>query len=199
LPPTNGFVGEFLILAGAFQARPLFAVLATFGTVVAAAYLLAFVGRVFHGPAREALASVGDLRLGEYAVLLPLIAVVFWVGLYPKPLLMRSDMAVQVLLARIHAAAKMDLPAAPGHASSRFAMFDEGIPPTHRGGEVSLSLLRKTPGMSHLFGYGPAEVTGSHARLVSRGRRTPAAGRSLPPWSSAISELRQWGTEGYVR
>jgi len=115
LPPTNGFVGEFLILAGAFQTRPLFAVLATFGTVVAAAYLLAFVGRVFHGPVRGALASVSDLRLTEYAVLLPLIAVVFWVGLYPRPLLMRSDMSVQVLLARIHAAAKMELPAAVAH------------------------------------------------------------------------------------
>jgi len=48
-------------------------------------------------------------------VLLPLIAVVFWVGLYPRPLLMRSDMSVQVLLARIHAAAKMELPAAVAH------------------------------------------------------------------------------------
>ena len=112
LPPTNGFVGEFLILAGTFQTRPLLAVLATFGTVVAAAYLLALVGRVFHGPVRAALTSVSDLRLAEYAVLLPLIAVVFWVGFYPKPLLMRSEMTVQVLLARIHAAGKMDIPAA---------------------------------------------------------------------------------------
>jgi NADH-quinone oxidoreductase subunit M len=112
LPATNGFVGEFLILAGTFQARPLFAAAATFGVVVAAAYLLAFVGRVFHGPVRGALGPVADLRRGEYAVLLPLIAAVFWLGLYPQPLLLRSEAAVQGLLARVAPAAQTAPPAA---------------------------------------------------------------------------------------
>jgi NADH-quinone oxidoreductase subunit M len=104
LPGTNGFVGEFLILLGTFQTRPAAAVLATFGVVAAAAYLLAFVGRVFHGPVRADLASVRDLRRGEYAVLVPLLVVILWVGLYPRPLLMRSEAAVQALLARVQAA-----------------------------------------------------------------------------------------------
>ena len=104
LPGTNGFVGEFLILLGTFQVRPAYAALATFGVVVAAAYLLAFVGRVFHGPARPDLASMADLRRGEVAVLVPLIAVIFWVGLFPHPLLARSEAVVRTLLTRAPAA-----------------------------------------------------------------------------------------------
>ena len=72
--------------------------------VVTAAYLLAFVGRVFHGPARPDLASMADLRRGEVAVLVPLIAVIFWVGLFPHPLLARSEAVVRTLLTRAPAA-----------------------------------------------------------------------------------------------
>jgi len=105
LPGTNGFIGEFLILLGTFQVRPVAAALATFGVVVTAAYLLAFVGRVFHGPARPALASMADLQRWEVAVLAPLVAAIFWVGLYPHPLLARSEAAVAALLARVPASA----------------------------------------------------------------------------------------------
>jgi NADH-quinone oxidoreductase subunit M len=112
LPLTNGFVGEFLILVGTFQARPAFAVLATFGVVVTAAYLLALVGRVFHGPVRADLTSVPDLRPREALVLATLIAVIFWVGLYPRPLLERSEATVRALLGRAAAASVDAGPAA---------------------------------------------------------------------------------------
>jgi NADH-quinone oxidoreductase subunit M len=115
LPMTNGFVGEFLILVGTFQARPAYAVLATFGVVVTAAYLLALVGRVFHGPVRADLASMVDLRRGEAAVLIPLIVVIFWVGLYPRPLLERSEAAVRALVGRASAAGVGPRPAASWH------------------------------------------------------------------------------------
>ena len=98
LPGTNGFVGEFLILLGSFQTRPVHAILATAGVVVAAAYLLAFVGRIFHGPLRADLRGVPDLRPREYAVLAPLVAMIFWVGFVPGPLLDRSDATVRALL-----------------------------------------------------------------------------------------------------
>ncbi len=104
LPGTNGFIGEFLILVGTFQARPAAAVPATLGTVAAAAYLLAFVGRVFHGPLRDDLRALPDLRAREYAVLVPLILVIFWVGLYPQPLLVRSEATVTAVLRRVAAA-----------------------------------------------------------------------------------------------
>ena len=98
LPGTNGFVGEFLILLGAFQTHPVQAVLATLGVVVAAAYLLAFVGRIFHGPLRPDLRGLPDLRPREYAVLAPLVALIFWVGWMPGPLLDRSEATVRALL-----------------------------------------------------------------------------------------------------
>ena len=71
LPGTNGFIGEFLILLGTFQARPEAAVLATLGVVAAVAYLLGFVGRVFHGPVREDLRGMPDLRPRETAAVHP--------------------------------------------------------------------------------------------------------------------------------
>ena len=113
LPGTNGFVGEFLILVGTYQAHPVAAAFATAGIVAAAAYLLAFVGRVFHGPLREELRGLGDLRSCEYAILVPLILVIFWVGLFPQPLLRRSEAQVETLLTRMNTpAAGTSLPVA---------------------------------------------------------------------------------------
>jgi len=79
-------------------------VFATMGVVVAAAYLLAFVGRVFHGPLRDELRALPDLRIGEYAVLVPFILAIFWVGFYPQPLLSRSEATVAAILGRVAAA-----------------------------------------------------------------------------------------------
>lgn len=118
LPGTNGFIGEFLILLGTFQARPEAAVLATLGVVVAVAYLLGFVGRVFHGPVREDLRGMPDLRRGELLLFIPIIAVILWVGFFPQPFLDRSAATVNALLTRVTAseqpappAARADLPA----------------------------------------------------------------------------------------
>jgi NADH-quinone oxidoreductase subunit M len=122
LPGTNGFVGEFLILLGAFQTYPVYATLATFGAVLAAAYLLAFVGRIFHGPLRENLRGLADLRPAEYAVLAPLIAMIFWVGFAPGPLLDRSEATVRALLRAQSSAApagkRASAPAAPARSGS---------------------------------------------------------------------------------
>ena len=108
LPGTNGFVGEFLILLGTYAAHPaapIAAVCATVGIVVAAAYLLAFVGRVFHGPLRDALRGMPDLRAAEYAVIAPLVLVIFWVGLAPQPLLDRSEATVRAIIGHVSARA----------------------------------------------------------------------------------------------
>jgi len=103
LPGTNGFIGEFLILLGTFQVRPAAAAFATLGVVIAAAYLLAFVGRVFHGPLRDDLRQLPDLRPREYAALVPLILAIFWMGLYPQPFLSRSEATVTAILTRMAA------------------------------------------------------------------------------------------------
>jgi NADH-quinone oxidoreductase subunit M len=107
LPGTNGFVGEFLILIGSFHAHPALTVAATLGVVAAAAYLLAFVGRIFHGPLRAELRGVADLRPREYLVLAPLVVIILWVGLAPGPLLDRSEATVRAVLRAPAAAARV--------------------------------------------------------------------------------------------
>ncbi|HEX4836530.1 MAG TPA: NADH-quinone oxidoreductase subunit M [bacterium] len=143
LPGTNGFIGEFLILVGTYQAdpaSPVAAVLATGGIVVAAAYLLAFVGRVFHGPLREDLRGMVDLRAAEYAVLVPLVLVIFWVGFAPQPLLSRSEATVSAILSRV--ATRSAAPAARPAA---------GAPPApvhglqYRGTSSATHILRDPP------------------------------------------------------
>jgi NADH-quinone oxidoreductase subunit M len=87
LPGLNGFVGEFPILLGTFQESPWAGVLAAFGAVLAALYLLWAYQRIFHGPLEGAdnLNTV-DLRPREIGVLAPLVVLIVAIGLYPKPL-----------------------------------------------------------------------------------------------------------------
>jgi NADH-quinone oxidoreductase subunit M len=130
LPGTNGFIGEFLILLGTFQARPAFAAAATFGTVAAAAYLLALIGRVFHGPVRETLRGLSDLRPREYAVIVPLVAVIFLAGLFPRPLLIRSEATVDRL---VHRVLKEQAISHPGGTGGDAAATAAGPPETSAG------------------------------------------------------------------
>jgi len=87
LPGLNGFIGEFAILQGAFQAAPWLAVLATTGIVLGAAYMLWLFQRAMFGPISEVNAKMPDLNAREVAYFLPLVAAAFWIGLYPKPVM----------------------------------------------------------------------------------------------------------------
>jgi NADH-quinone oxidoreductase subunit M len=86
LPLLNGFIGEFTILQGTFIENKLWAGLAVIGVILAAAYLLWLYQRVFFGkvtnPKNEKLR---DLNLRELVYFAPLVAIAFWIGLYPKP------------------------------------------------------------------------------------------------------------------
>jgi NADH-quinone oxidoreductase subunit M len=99
LPGLNGFVGEFLILVGAFFASPAFAVPATFGVVLSAVYLLWMVRRMFFGPCDNP-ENMGllDLGLREKAVLVALLVPIVWIGVYPNPFLTRLEASVGDLL-----------------------------------------------------------------------------------------------------
>jgi NADH-quinone oxidoreductase subunit M len=88
LPLLNGFVGEFMILQGAFAANRVWAYWAVSGVVLGAAYLLWLYQRVFWGKVtHEENKNLADLNARELATLVPLVVLCFWIGVYPKPFL----------------------------------------------------------------------------------------------------------------
>src|SRR5881628_1172698 len=96
LPGTNGFVGEFLVLVGAFRTHPVAAGIAATGVIVAAAYLLTALQRVIFNPLdKPENEKLPDLTPRELAVLLPLVACIVWIGVYPKPILDRMEPAAR--------------------------------------------------------------------------------------------------------
>jgi NADH-quinone oxidoreductase subunit M len=130
MPLLNGFVGEFTILRGVFEVRWQWAAWGVLGVVLGAAYLLWLYQRVMFGnvtnPANEHLP---DLNAREYATLLPLVALAFWIGIYPKPLFEVLDVPVHRLVERVNpnyftaapstaSIATMPAPAAPAAAAN---------------------------------------------------------------------------------
>jgi NADH-quinone oxidoreductase subunit M len=88
LPLLNGFIGEFMILQGAYAANKVWAYWAVSGVVLGAAYLLWLYQRVFWGKVtHEENQKLQDLTPRELATLVPLVALCFWIGVYPKPVL----------------------------------------------------------------------------------------------------------------
>ena len=106
LPGLNGFVGEFLVLMGSFKSTVIsqaFAVFAATGVIIAAVYLLWMFRRVMFGELdKEANRQLVDLNGREVAVMLPLIVLMFWMGLYATPFLkqisLSSDKVVSYVL-----------------------------------------------------------------------------------------------------
>jgi NADH-quinone oxidoreductase subunit M len=84
LPGLNGFVGEFLIFRGVFGLAPWAAAVSTLGLLATALFLLTFWQRVFHGPAKGAGVGFADLDPSEKATLLPLVVLMFLLGVWPQ-------------------------------------------------------------------------------------------------------------------
>jgi NADH-quinone oxidoreductase subunit M len=113
LPGTNGFVGEFLVLLGTFQTHPLAAAISTLAVIIAAAYLLWALKRILYGPiTRVENRSLRDLTPREYTVLVPLLVLILWLGLYPQPVLRRLQPAARayVDVVRQHRMLSEDVP-----------------------------------------------------------------------------------------
>jgi NADH-quinone oxidoreductase subunit M len=91
LPGLNGFVGEFLILVGTFVTNAGFAVIGAVGVILSAIYLLWAYQRMMHGSLREEHQTHRDLSVREYVILVPVVAVIVWIGLFPKPFLDRIE------------------------------------------------------------------------------------------------------------
>ncbi len=95
LPPLNGFVHEFLILVGSFQASAWWGILAATGVVLGAIYMLWMFQRVFFGDVTNPKnAGLKDLTLREGLVFLPILVMIFWMGVYSKPFTERMEPAV---------------------------------------------------------------------------------------------------------
>ncbi len=87
LPGLSSFVSEFLVLVGTFTRYPVAAVIATFGIVLAALYILIPVQRALHGPTTPGNENLPDLNLREKTAIAPVVAVIVAFGFYPQPLL----------------------------------------------------------------------------------------------------------------
>jgi NADH-quinone oxidoreductase subunit M len=113
MPLLNGFIGEFTILRGAFEVSKAWAAWGVIGIILGAAYLLWLYQRVMFGsvtnPQNEHLP---DLNAREYATLVPLIVLAFWIGIYPAPLFKVLDQPVRQLVERYHPTYYQALPAA---------------------------------------------------------------------------------------
>jgi NADH-quinone oxidoreductase subunit M len=102
VPLTNGFVGEFLTLLGSYRVEPVLTVVGTSGVVLSAVYMLWLVERVFLGPVTKTHGASCDLNKREVSVLAVLVVFIFWIGIYPKPLLARIGSAVETELLIMH-------------------------------------------------------------------------------------------------
>jgi len=102
LPGLNGFVGEILVLAGAFARNKVFGPLAALGMILGAVYMLWMYQRVFLGKLdKPENASLGDIGMREKLLLLPILVMMLWIGVYSAPFLRPMDASLQRVLNRI--------------------------------------------------------------------------------------------------
>ncbi len=124
-PTTNGFIGEFLILLGAFKANKAAAVLAATGVVLGAVYMLWMVQRVFYGKVTNPKnLTMPDLNWREFLYLAPLVVLIFWIGLFPNFFLNKMHTSVDTFIsqvkvgqvAKVESASKFGLKAGSYHS-----------------------------------------------------------------------------------
>jgi len=114
LPGTNGFVGEFLILLGAFRSNIVYGVLAATGVILGAAYMLWMFQRVMFGKiTRPENEKLKDLNAREITILVPMVIIIFLMGIYPKLFFSKMDASVEKFIKDFKGRVEMkaDLPA----------------------------------------------------------------------------------------
>ncbi|MBD3789744.1 MAG: NADH-quinone oxidoreductase subunit M [Campylobacterales bacterium] len=99
LPLTIGFVGEFLVLIGFYQVSPIMTILAGSSIILGAVYMLSVYKKSFFGPVtKDENKTLKDLDIKETVSLVPLVLIVIWLGVYPKPILEPIDNSVKAML-----------------------------------------------------------------------------------------------------
>ncbi len=126
MPTLNGFIGEFLVLAGTFQESHQYAFFAVWGVVLAAAYLLWLYQRVMLGEVKDdEIAGLKDLNLRESMTLIPSVIMAIVMGIYPKPFLKMIEEPVNAIIERVRpgyfdgsGVTPLPLPSTPGTAAA---------------------------------------------------------------------------------
>ncbi len=109
VPGTNGFVGEFLVLIGTYRTQPVFAIIAATAVIFAAAYMLWALQRIIYNPLiKPENKGLTDLNRREIALLIPLIAAIVWMGVYPKPVLEKTQAAASRLVRHVESGGNAD-------------------------------------------------------------------------------------------
>jgi NADH-quinone oxidoreductase subunit M len=126
LPLMNNFIGEFLTLRGAFEANVIWGALGTLGIILGAAYMLWLYQRVFFGPVdnkdNEGLKDLDARELWQFA---PLIFLIFWIGIYPKPLLSYINPQTEIVVTQVQPDYFKNAPAAQRVAEQKSPVQDE--------------------------------------------------------------------------
>jgi NADH-quinone oxidoreductase subunit M len=105
LPGTSGFVGEFLVLLGAYQVNTIVTFLAATGVVLGAAYMLYLYKRVVFGEIKhDDVRKMTDINIREIIIFAPLIALVLWMGIYPSSFINPMAPALEKVITRYHEA-----------------------------------------------------------------------------------------------
>ncbi|WP_435125400.1 NADH-quinone oxidoreductase subunit M [Actinacidiphila sp. bgisy144] len=102
LPGLAPFVSEFLVLVGTFSRHPVLGIVATLGIVLAALYVLVLYQRTMTGPVKAGIEGMADLKARELLVVAPLIALLLFLGVYPKPVADIVNPSVQHTLSDVH-------------------------------------------------------------------------------------------------
>jgi NADH-quinone oxidoreductase subunit M len=123
LPGLNGFIGEFLILLGAFRVTPLWTAAAATGVILGAIYMLWMLRRVIFGPlSHSENQTLQDLNGREILILAPVVALIVLLGIYPQPFLSRMTPSIDLTLKRVRAVE--GTPTTVSHLADRNTSYD---------------------------------------------------------------------------
>ena len=115
LPGTNGFISEFLVMVGSFKTYPYLTTVSAIGVILGAAYMLWALQRIIYNPLdKRENEHLTDLNWREVALLVPVLAAILWLGLYPKPVLARMEAATTSFVQTVEARAARQSASLPG-------------------------------------------------------------------------------------
>jgi len=115
LPGTNGFVAEFLVMVGSFKTYPILTTVSAIGVILGAAYMLWALQRIIYNPLDKAdNEHLTDLNWREIGLLVPVLAAIVWLGIYPKPVLERMEAATTAFVQSVESRAGRQTVSLPG-------------------------------------------------------------------------------------